>query len=376
MAYPSATEAMVQSMIQEAMRPLHERIAQLEQTVLQLTPKLALIIGGASEMFGARLAEALGVKPVALKKKNFSNGNMERALMDSVRGKRVIVVQTGERSFITDPERATDLVSRDFMELLLLVRAARDSALSVCAVCPYWYYSRSDKKDKPRIALGSRLMMDQLREAGADRLVVANLHSMQQVGFGPPYVDQVFAMNEVIQTFLTLDLDPRRLVIAAPDMSATKACNLFAKRIREALAEMGLSTPDFIPVAVVEKGREDDSEDPTVYGIIGEEYVRGGQTCILLDDEALTVGTLAKGAHRLRSAGAGRIFAATTHGIFSMQAMKKLDESPIEAFVTTDSVDLPDPLPSPKIKVVSIVPLVAEALRRIHGCGSISELCE
>lgn len=372
----SVTEAMIRSLFHEEMRTLHDRIDKLESMVVELAPPLALIVGGASRVFGSRLAESLGVTPIPVVEKNFSNGNMQRTLNQSVRRKRVIVVQSGERAFVQDPEEATNLVSRDFLELLLLVRAARDSAQEVIAVCPYWFYSRSDKKDKPRITLASRMCMDLLAAAGANRLVTLDLHSMQQVGFGPPHVDQLFGMNLLVEHFLGLDLDPYSLVVAAPDMSAAKACNLFAKKMRAGYERMGRPTPDFIPVSVVEKGREDDSENPTVYGIIGEEYVRGGKTCIMLDDEGLTLGTMTKGAARLDRAGAAAVYAATIHGIFSVKAIEKLDASNIVSYVCTDTIDQPNGPPSPEIKQVSVVPLVTEAIRRIHGSGSISQLCE
>lgn len=348
---------------------------------------VTILVGSASERFGRELRECLGARQIDVRFKVYSNGNIEPSIPETVRGKSVYIVQSGARANVIEDQeggdddslkssRARGLVNGDFMELCLLVEAARDSAQTVRVISPYWFYSRSDKKDKPRIPIGSSMCMRILRSLGVDRLITGELHSMQQQGFGSGLpVDQLFSMGRFIDYFLGLDLDPKDLVIVAPDLKATKACGMFADRYRAAYrAKKGIDS-ELINIVAIDKRRPDDRELPIIHKIIGQENL-DGRIAIFLDDEILSGNSLLEGLQALANAGMDGCFAAETHGIFSRLAVARFQESGFKRIVVTNSIDFDADFPGSIIDQISIADLFAEAIRRIERGSSVSELCE
>ena len=301
----------------------------------------------------------------------FSNGNMEVNFSNSVRETDCFVIQSGERSCLPDPETATMMISRDFIELCHLSRAARDSARRVSAVTPYYYYARSDKKDKPRIPIGAKLMGDLLEAAGASRILTMDMHCMQTQGNANIPVDQIFSMPKFLKYFLECpDVDLSELTIVAPDLGSAKRCRKFAKRLRAAILKRH-DEKVFIPITIINKERYDDSEQPETQEVIGKEHLPG-RCVIILDDEILGGGTLIEVLDILAEFKTKKLFAAMTHGVLSGEAVGRVIDSSLERLIITDTVEYLDP--PEKIEVVSVVDDFAELIKRIHAGRSVSEM--
>ena len=235
--------------------------------------------------------------------------------------------------------------------------AKRASAGRITAVVPYYSYARTDKKDQPRVPITGRLVADLLETAGADRVVMIDLHAGQVQGFFQVPVDELTAMPRQVEYFLDRNLDDP--VVVATDIGITKKARDFANWI---------STP----LAIVEKrrvGNEDRVESLNVIGSVD------GRLAILFDDEIGTGGTMLAAAEAVIAAGAKEIYVVATHGVLSGDASTRLAEMPyIKEIVITDTVPLPADKVNSKIKVISIAPLLGEAIRRIHEGRSVGEL--
>jgi len=306
-----------------------------------------LVFGGsASRVLTERICSQLGIEPGRGETIRFSEGNLFVRVEENVRGRRVYLVQS------------TVFPSNDhFMELLFWVDAfKRASASSVTVVMPYFSYAKGDKKDEPRVSIRARVCADAIEAAGADRVVTVDLHASQIQGFFKIPVDDLYAAPLLCDAIRDLRLGDA--VVVAPDAG-------FAKKARRYTSRLGM------PLAIADKERKGHDEQAEIVEIIGEV---DGRTAIVVDDFTISAGTLVAAAHALIARGAVRVVAAITHGVFAPGAAARLDESPIELLLCTDSVETqPEPL-SVKVRVVSIAPLLAEAIRRIDGRESISGL--
>jgi ribose-phosphate pyrophosphokinase len=243
------------------------------------------------------------------------------------------------------------------MELLFWIDALkRASAASVTVVMPYFSYAKGDKKDEPRVSIRARVCADCIQVAGADRVVTIDLHAAQIQGFFQLPVDDLRALPVLCDAFMTLDSG--ELVVVSPDAG-------FVKDARRYAAYLGAS------LAIANKERNAHDEKAEVLEIIGEVE---GRTALIVDDFTISGGTLAEAAHRLLERGANRVFAMVSHGVFSVGSMERIDDSPIERLLVTDSIETQPTALSSKIELVSIAPMLGEAIRRIDRRESISVL--
>lgn len=277
----------------------------------------------------------------------FSNDNTFVKILENVRQKDVFILQS-----------TVEPVNDHIMEMLIMIDAAkRASAGRITAVVPYYSYARTDKKDQPRVPITGRLVADLLETAGADRVVMIDLHAGQVQGFFQVPVDELTAMPRQVEYFLDRNLDDP--VVVAADIGITKKARDFANWINA-------------PLAIVEKrrvGNEDRVESLNVIGSVD------GRLAILFDDEIGSGGTMIAAAEAVIAAGAKEIYVVATHGVLPGDASTRLAEKPyIKEVVITDTVPLPADKVNSKIKVISIAPLLGEAIRRIHEGRSVGEL--
>jgi ribose-phosphate pyrophosphokinase len=277
----------------------------------------------------------------------FSNDNTFVKILENVRQKDVFILQS-----------TVEPVNDHIMEMLIMIDAAkRASAGRITAVVPFYSYARTDKKDQPRVPITGRLVADLLETAGADRVVMIDLHAGQVQGFFQVPVDELTAMPRQVEYFLDRNLDDP--VVVATDIGITKKARDFANWINA-------------PLAIVEKrriGNEDRVESLNVIGSVD------GRLAILFDDEIGTGGTMIAAAEAVIAAGAKEIYVVATHGVLPGDASTRLAEKPyIKEVVITDTVPSPADKVNSKIKVISIAPLLGEAIRRIHEGRSVGEL--
>ena len=306
-----------------------------------------LIFGGSgSPKLTRKICDYLQVQPGAGEVLRFSEGTLFVRVKETVRGRRVYLVQS------------TVFPANDnFMELLFWIDALkRASAESVTVVMPYFSYAKGDKKDEPRVSIRARVCADAIEAAGADRVVTLDLHRPQIQGFFRVPVDDVYAQRVLCDEIVRKQLDD--LIVVSPDTG-------FVKRAGQYASCLGTS------MAMALKQRKAHDERAKVLEIIGE--VRG-KTALIVDDFTISASTLVEAAHNLVERGAKAVYGAVSHGVFTQGSMERLDQSPIQSLLVTDSVENHPVALSRKIEVVSVAPLFGEAIRRIHNRESISAL--
>ena len=278
----------------------------------------------------------------------FSNENIFVKILENVRGRDTFVIQP-----ICSP------VQKSLVELLIMLDALkRASAERITAVVPYYAYGRSDKKDQPRVPITARLVADLLTVAGADRLLTVDLHAPQIQGFFNIPVDELTAMYMLSDYFKEKNIDD--LVVVAADIGISKRARDAAERLNS-------------PLAIIEKRRIDNNDQAEALNVIGDVE---GKTTLIFDDEVLTGGTLVNDVHVLLERGAKEVYACCTHPLFAGPAIKRINESPIKELVVTNTVPVTDGKQLSKITVLSIAPLLGEAIRRIHTGESVGALFE
>lgn len=248
-------------------------------------------------------------------------------------------------------------VQEHLLELLFMLDAARGaSAARTTAVIPYYSYARSDKKDAPRISIAGRLVADLLQTAGANRVLTMTLHSPQVHGFFSVPTDHLNALKVLASHFRNRDL--RNTVVVAPDLGYAKSASHFARLLK-------------LPVAAGSKQRLSDFE-VEIEAIVGDV---AGKNAIILDDEIANGGTTMKLIERLREHRVGRISVVCTHGLFTDRSLERLaSQSDVVEIVTTNTVPIPPEKRIPIMTVLSVAPLIAETIRRIHVGESVSSL--
>lgn len=277
----------------------------------------------------------------------FNNDNTFVRIMDNVRQRDVFVVQP-----------TCYPVNDNIMEMLIFIDAARRaSAGRITAVMPYYSYARTDKKDQPRVPITGRLVADLVKTAGADRVVLVDLHAAQVQGFFSTVVDELTAQPLLAKYFLAKGLDD--LVVVAPDIGSSRRSRDFASKINA-------------PLAIIEKRRLGNNDQVETLNVIGNV---DGKYALLFDDEINTGSTMISACKILEEHGCKGVFACATHAVLPGDAAKNLAAVPnLEEIVITDTVPLPDDKRHPKIKVLSIAPLLGEAIRRIHEGQSVGAL--
>jgi ribose-phosphate pyrophosphokinase len=305
--------------------------------------EIAVFGGSAHPALTAEICGFLSApqQPVLLER--FANDCLEVQLQANCRERDVFIIQP-----LVKP------VQEHLVELLLMTDAARGaSAARVTAVIPHFAYARSDKKDKPRISIGARLVADLLVTAGVDRVLTMTLHSPQVHGFFSIPVDHLHALREFAAHFRRRDLS--RAIVVAPDLGYAKSAADFARRLG-------------VPVAAGAKERISDTE-VRITAIIGDV---AGRDVIVLDDEISRGTTVFELLPRLAEQGARSVAVACTHGLFADNALDKLAAADVTEVVCTNTA--PVPLDHPKLRVLSVAPALAEAISRIHNGESVSSL--
>ncbi len=295
-----------------------------------------------------KISELLDVPLGAMRSMRFSDGEMYVEVGENVRNSDVYIVQS-----------TCTPANENLMELLITIDALkRASAKTICAVIPYYGYARQDRKVAPRTPITSKLVADLLSAAGASRVLSVDLHAGQIQGFFDIPFDHLFAkpvlLSHMRAEFENLD----EAVIVSPDAGGVERARSYAKRLG-----MGL--------AIIDK-RRPKANIAKIMNIVGEVE---GLDAILLDDMVDTAGTLTEAARALKEKGARRVLAYSTHPVLSGPAIERLVDSPIEKLIVTDTIPLTDEAKKcGKIEVLSIAPLLAKALRRIHLGESVSSL--
>ena len=310
--------------------------------------ELKIFSGNAHRTLANDVCAYLGIRPGATDVFQFSNENIFVRILENVRGRDVFLIQP----FSTP-------VNQSIMELLIMIDAAkRASAGRITAVIPYYAYGRTDKKDQPRVPITARLLADLITVAGAERVLTIDLHAGQIQGFFNIPVDELTAMPLIADYFMEKDAAG---VVVAPDVGSTK-------RARDVAERWGK------PLAIIEKrriGNNDQSESVTVIGDVR------GHKAIIFDDEVDTGGSLVSAADTLLQHGATAVSAAVTHPVLSQLSQERMQDSAIDELVVSDSL----PVAGKKFRgvqltVVSVAPLLGEAIRRIHLNRSVGEMFE
>lgn len=309
---------------------------------------LKVFTGRAHADFARDICRHLGVLLGEAEIFKFSNDNTFIKINESVRDDDIFVVQT-----------SCAPVNDGFMELMIMIDALnRASVGRITAVLPYFPYSRSDKKDQPRIPITARLIADMLEGVGVDRVLTMDLHAAQIQGFFKIPVDHLTAIPILAEYFRKKGWDD--LVVVAPDAGGAKRARSFADWLKA-------------PMAIVDKRRIGNDEEAVVDHLIGEV---GGKRAILVDDEVSSGRSLAEGCRTLLRKGAKEVYAAVTHPVLSGNAAVALTEAGLKELVVTDSIPIPLGKRHPIITVLSVAPLFAAAISRIHSGGSVSTLFE
>jgi ribose-phosphate pyrophosphokinase len=251
----------------------------------------------------------------------------------------------------------TASVDQHLVELMIMIDAfRRSSAARITAVLPYYGYARQDRKDKPRVPISAKLVANVLSAAGTNRVLTMDLHKAQIQGFFDIPVDHLFAAPVIIEYLSRLDSE--NLTMVAPDAGGAERARAYAKRLDAELA-------------VIDKRRTDDGT-AEVMNVIGDVE---GRTCIIQDDIVDTAGTITKAAIALKKNGAARVFACAVHGVLSGPAIRRIEESPIDRMIVTNTI--PQSKASEacaKIMVLSVARLLAQAIKSIHEETSVSSL--
>jgi ribose-phosphate pyrophosphokinase len=276
----------------------------------------------------------------------FSNENIFVRFRENIRARDVFIVQT-----MTSP------VNTRIMELFIMIDAARRaSAGRITAVMPYYPYGRSDKKDQPRVPITARLIANFLETAGADRILTVDLHAGQIQGFFNIPVDELTALSMLAGYFREKNIP--NLTVVATDVGGAKGARRMADRLDA-------------PLAIVEKRRLGNEEKVEALTIIGEVE---GRTVLIVDDEVLTGGTLVTTAGVVIDHGATAVYAAATHPILAGDAVERIERAPINELVFTDTIPIPPEKELPNFTILSLAPLLGEAIRRIHTGQSVGDL--
>ncbi len=307
--------------------------------------QLKIFTGNANPELARQIAKYLKTPLGDALVATFSEGEIRVKVNEDVRGRDVFIIQP------TCPPSNNNL-----MELLIMIDAVkRASAKRITAVMPYFGYARQDRKDQPRVPITAKLVANLLEAAGADRILTMDLHASQIQGFFDIPLDHLFAANPVVEYFKKKRM--KNLVVASPDVGGIKMARAYAKKLNAELV-------------VVDKRRIDDRR-AEVMNILGEVKKKN---IVIVDDLVATAGSICEAAAALKKAGALKIYAAVSHPILSGPALERIKKSAIEEFIISDSVPLSAQKKDPVFRILSVAPLLGEAIRRIHDEESVSSL--
>jgi ribose-phosphate pyrophosphokinase len=307
---------------------------------------LKVFSGSAHPSLTKEIADFLGIPIGQARLRRFPDSEVSFQIDENIRGADVFIIQP-----------TSNPVDQHLMEMLVMIDAfRRSSAARITAVVPYYGYARQDRKDKPRVPISAKLVANLLSAAGTNRVLTMDLHKAQIQGFFDIPVDHLFAAPVIIDYLARLNSP--KLTIVSPDAGGAERARAYAKRLDAELA-------------IVDKRR---SEDGTaeVMNVIGDVE---GRTCILQDDIIDTAGTIQKAATGLKAAGATRVLACAVHGVLSGPALDRVENSPIDQLIVTNTIPLRgDAQNCRKIVVLSVARLLGQAIRSIHEETSVSSL--
>ncbi|MFN3476372.1 MAG: ribose-phosphate diphosphokinase [Candidatus Methylomirabilales bacterium] len=307
--------------------------------------RLLLFSGNAHPQLAAEIADYMGVPLGAIEVSRFADGEVFVQILENVRGADVFVIQP------TCPP-----VNENLMELLIIIDALkRASASQITAVLPYYGYARQDRKVQPRVPITAKLVADLLTAAGAHRILAMDLHAGQIQGFFNIPVDHLYATPVQLEYFKERAWY-NETVVVSPDAGGVERARVFAKRLGTSLA-------------VIDKRRVGPDEAKVMH-LVGDVE---GKDVIIIDDIVDTAGTLIQAAEALKKRGARRIYASCTHPVLSGPAIERIEASPIEELVVTNTIPLGEKF-SKKLTVLSVAPLLGKAICRIQGGESVSSL--
>jgi len=308
-------------------------------------PSLKVFTGNANPELARAIAEHIGIPLGRAEVGRFSDGEIQVKVLESVRGADVFVIQPTSHP-----------VNDHLMELLIMIDALkRASAARINVVMPYYGYARQDRKARARDPITAKLVANLIERAGADRVIAMDLHAMQIQGFFDIPVDHLLALPIIGKYFAEKGL--KDIVVVSPDHGGVT-------RARRLADYLGAS------IAIIDKRRPAPNV-VEVMNIVGD--VRG-RTAILVDDIIDTAGTILLGAEALRREGAERIYAACTHPVLSGPAVERLRNAELEEVVVTDTIPVPEEKRLPNLRILSVAPLIAEAIVRVHEGLSVSKL--
>ena len=311
--------------------------------------ELKIFSGSAHPDLTREIAEALGVTPGQARLRRFPDTEVSFQIDENIRGTDVFVVQPTCASHAS--------VDQHLMELMIMIDAfRRSSAARITAVLPYYGYARQDRKDKPRVPISAKLVANVLSASGANRVLTMDLHKAQIQGFFDIPVDHLFAAPVIIDYCSRLNYS--NLTIVSPDAGGAERARAYAKRLDAELA-------------IIDKRRTDDGT-AEVMNVIGDVE---GRTCIIQDDIIDTAGTITKAANALKTNGAARVLACAVHGVLSGPAIDRIEKSPIDKMIVTNTIPLaPASAGCNKIVVLSVARLLGQAIKSIHEETSVSSL--
>ena len=314
--------------------------------------KLLLFAGGANDELATEIADELGITLGGVERRTFPNGEIYARFTESVRGSDAFVLQS----------MSPPLNDHLFEHLIMIDALQRASAKRITAITPYYPYGRQDKKSLPREPITARLVANLYESAGADRVVSVDLHAGQIQGFSSKPLDHLTALPVLCDYIARSVDDPDNVTIVSPDSGRVRTAEKFAHR---------LQVPE---IAFLHKKRSrNESDTVQLLEVVGDVK---GRTCILVDDEIQTAGTICSAAEMLKDRGATAIWAVATHGVFAGPAIDRLKNAPFEQVVVTNSLPVPDDIRFDSLVVLSIAPVIARAIRAVFDDTSVSEIAD
>jgi ribose-phosphate pyrophosphokinase len=308
--------------------------------------ELKIFSGSAHPQLAKEIADFLGIPVGQARLRRFPDSEVSFQIDENIRGTDVFIVQP-----------TSNPVDEHLMEMLVMIDAfRRSSAARITAVVPYYGYARQDRKDKPRVPISAKLVANLISAAGTQRVLTMDLHKAQIQGFFDIPVDHLFAAPVIIEYLARLNYP--KLTIVSPDAGGAERARAYAKRLDAELA-------------VIDKRRTEDGTAEVMNVIGGVE----GRTCILQDDLIDTAGTIQQAATALKTAGAGRVLACAVHGVLSGPAIERIENSPVDQLIVTNTIPLgADAQQCKKIVVLSVARLLGQAILSIHEETSVSSL--
>ena len=312
--------------------------------------KLMLFSGRAHPELAEAVAEQLGVELAPTQARDFANGEIYVRFEESVRGSDAFVLQSH-----------TAPINQWIMEQLIMVDALkRASAKNITVIMPFYGYARQDKKHRGREPISARLMADLFKQAGADRLMAIDLHTDQIQGYFDGPVDHLWAMPLLID-YIRQNIDRERLTIVSPDAGRVKVADKWCDKLAA-------------PLAIVHKRRDTNvANQVSVHEIVGDIK---GRVCVLVDDMIDTAGTICAASDALYENGAAEVVIVATHAVFSGPAVDRLKNSRVSKVIVTDTLPLSDDRRFDKLTVLSVAPIVAQAISEVFEDGSVTSMFE